>query len=72
MITEHLPNTGQPDPNKLTEVQIKHWRTVLLGLLGPYANLMRPDEIQKFRDNFQREADKRAAEETPNQTKQTP
>ena len=41
------------DSDKLTPEQIKNWRSVLLGMLGPYALLMPDEDVQKMRDNMQ-------------------
>lgn len=38
---------------KLTEEQIKKWRTVLAAMVGPYAFFMSNEEIQKYRDDMQ-------------------
>jgi len=43
---------------KLTEQQIKNWRFVLLGTLGPYANIMRDEDIEKIAENMQRRLDR--------------
>jgi len=37
----------------LTSEQIENWRRVLLGMIGPYALLMSPKQIQRYRDRFQ-------------------
>lgn len=42
---------------KLSPEQIENWRKVLFGMIGPYAKIMPADEIQKFRDKMQRDAD---------------
>ncbi len=38
---------------KLTPEQIKNWRTVLCGMIGPYALIMPDEKVQKIRDNMQ-------------------
>lgn len=38
---------------KLTDEQIKNWREVLVGMIGPYALIMPKEEIQAFRDKTQ-------------------
>jgi hypothetical protein len=48
-----LPPLCSADSNKLTPEQIKNWRNVLLGMLGPYALLMPDEDVQKMRDNMQ-------------------
>ena len=35
---------------KITEKQIENWRSVLVGMIGPYALIMPKEDIQKFRD----------------------
>ena len=47
---------------KLTPEQIKNWRNVLASMLGPYAFIMPDEQVQKFRDRLQAEADKLAKE----------
>lgn len=37
----------------LTQEQIKNWRTVLIGLVGPWALLMPDAEVQALRDEMQ-------------------
>jgi len=39
--------------DKMTPEQIKNFRTVLIGTLGPYAILMPDSEVEKMRDRFQ-------------------
>jgi hypothetical protein len=41
------------DSDKLTPEQIKNWRNVLLGTVGPYALLMPDEDVQKMRVNMQ-------------------
>jgi len=43
----------------LTPEQIKNWRNVLLGMIGPYALLMPDAEVQAMRDKLQSELAKR-------------
>ena len=40
--------------NRLTPEQIQHWRTVLCGILGPYALIAPDSTIQAIRDQFQK------------------
>jgi hypothetical protein len=42
---------------QLTPEQIKNWRTVMIGMLGPYAMLMPDEDVQRLRDRFQEIAD---------------
>lgn len=37
----------------LTPEQIKNWRNVLLGMIGPYAMLMPDADVQMMRDRMQ-------------------
>ena len=37
----------------LTPEQIKNWRNVLVGMVGPYALIMPDADVQKFRDRMQ-------------------
>ena len=39
--------------NQLTPDQIKHWRQVLLHVVGPGAMLIPDAMVQEFRDRFQ-------------------
>lgn len=41
------------DSDKLIPEQIKNWRNVLLGMIGPYALMMPDEDVQKMRDNMQ-------------------
>ena len=41
----------------LTPEQIKHWRGVLLRMLGPYALIMPEADIQEMRTKFQEMVD---------------
>lgn len=43
--------------DKLTPEQIKNWRSVLYGMFGPYALIMPENQINQFRDKYQKEAD---------------
>lgn len=49
---------NEPSDDKLTPEQIKNWRNALVGILGPWALIMPPEDIQAFRDKMQAEADK--------------
>jgi hypothetical protein len=40
----------------MTPEQIKNWRDVLCGMVGPYALIMPEEMIVKFRDKFQEKA----------------
>jgi hypothetical protein len=42
---------------ELTDEQVKNWRVTLSGLLGAYAVIMPVDQIIKFANQFQEEAD---------------
>lgn len=42
----------------LTEQQIKNWRFVLLGTLGPWANIMPAADIERIAENMQRRVDR--------------
>ena len=37
----------------LSPEQIKNWRKILVGMVGPYALIMSEREIQMFRDKMQ-------------------
>ena len=39
--------------DKLTLEQIKNWRNILCGLVGPYARFMSDEQIQAYRDKMQ-------------------
>jgi len=41
----------------MTPEQVLNWRTVLVGMIGPYAFIMSEEEIYKFRDVFQAKVD---------------
>lgn len=43
---------------KLTPEQIKNWRNVLFGMIGPYALIAPDEDIQKMRDEMQKRANK--------------
>ena len=43
---------------KLTPEQIKNWRKILAGMVGPYAFLMPDEEVQAIRDRMQARLDK--------------
>jgi hypothetical protein len=47
-----LTNSG-----RLSDEQIENWRKVLCGIVGPYALVMPKEDIQKFRDKMQANAD---------------
>jgi hypothetical protein len=38
---------------QLTPEQIKNWREVLCGMIGPYGLMMPPEEVQRLRDTMQ-------------------
>lgn len=42
---------------KMTPEQIKNFRTVLIGMLGPYALIMSDEDVEKMRDKFQEKID---------------
>lgn len=42
----------------LTEQQIKNWRFVLLGTLGPWANIMPAEDIERIATAMQMRADR--------------
>lgn len=48
----------------LTPQQIDNWRTMLLGMIGPYALIMPAEHIQQYRDKLQARANKLATEGT--------
>jgi len=41
---------------KLSPEQLKNWRRVLVGIIGPYALMMPEEDIQKYRDKMQKQA----------------
>ena len=45
--------TEQNNDRTLTPEQVKNWRRVLLGVIGPYALLMSDEEVQQVRDKMQ-------------------
>ena len=52
---------------KLTPEQIKNWRKVLCGMIGPYALIMSEEQVTKLRDKFQNmanSADKKEQSQT--------
>lgn len=52
-------STMQTDKDeKLTPEQIKNWRNILAGMIGPYAFIMPDDQVQKIRDKMQRDINK--------------
>ena len=44
--------------DQLTDQQIENWRSVLVGIIGPYALLMPDEQVQALRDRYQDIADK--------------
>ena len=42
----------------MTPEQIKNWRNILCGMLGPYALIMPEEDIIKMKDNFQKRVNK--------------
>ena len=42
----------------LTPEQIKNWRIVLCGMIGPYAMIMPDDDVQAIKDKMQKDANK--------------
>jgi hypothetical protein len=42
----------------LNEEQVKNWRNVMGGILGPYASLMPIEKIEAIRDCLQKETEK--------------
>jgi len=44
-------NTDKKD--KLSAKQIKNWRDILCGIIGPYALIASDTEIQQLHDKFQ-------------------
>lgn len=43
---------------KLTDEQVKNWRNVLLGIIGPYALIMPKEDVKKMAEKFQEEINK--------------
>lgn len=41
------------ETDKLTKQQIENWRSVLVGMIGPYALLMKDEQVQHMRDRYQ-------------------
>lgn len=41
------------EPKQLTSEQIKNWRNVLCGMIGPWALMMPDKEVQQLRDKMQ-------------------
>ena len=56
-------------PNELTDEQVENWRRILLGAIGPYAQLMTRAEVQAYRDRMQAIADKLPDDEQKAETK---
>jgi hypothetical protein len=50
-----------PD-GKLSPEQIQNWRRVLPSILGPLAQALSDEDIQRFRDDMQRQTDDMAAQ----------
>lgn len=48
--------------DKLTPEQIKNWREILVGQIGPYASIMSDEAIQAMRDMMQTRVDEIAEE----------
>jgi len=46
------------DENKLSPEQIENFRRVLAMQIGAYAFLMKPEEIQRYRDTLQKKINK--------------
>lgn len=44
----------------LTPQQIENWRKMLFSLIGPYALIAPPEDIQRMRDDMQRRANEDA------------
>jgi len=40
---------------KLTPEQIKNWRKILYQSIGPYALIMSNEEVQRFKDDMQKQ-----------------
>jgi hypothetical protein len=36
----------------LTDAQIENWRIVLIGMFGPYANIMPREDIETYVENL--------------------
>ncbi len=47
----------------LTPEQIKNWRQVLFGMIGPYALIMPDAEVQLLRDRMQQQVDQKSVKE---------
>jgi trans-aconitate methyltransferase len=45
------------ETDKLTKQQIENWRSVLVGMIGPYALLMTDEQVQNIRDQYQGKID---------------
>jgi hypothetical protein len=54
------------EATKLTEEQIKNWRKMLCGILGPYALIMPVEDIEKMRYKIQEQVDKLPTKELSN------
>ena len=55
--TVEISNKNNNNDGKLSPKQIKSWRRVLCGMIGPYALVMPKEQIQVFRDKMQKDAD---------------
>lgn len=53
------------EPKQLTSEQIKNWRTVLCGQIGPYALMMPDEEVQRLKDKMQSNLDEQSIKEKP-------
>lgn len=50
-------NAGSLDAlvsGRLNAEQLRNWRNVLLGMMGPWALMMPDDDVQQMRDEMQR------------------
>ena len=45
---------------KLTAEQIRNWRRALIPIIGLYALMIPAEDIQEYRDSFQRECDRKS------------
>lgn len=46
----------ETEAGRLTPEQVKNWRNMLLGMIGPYALIMPVEDVQRFRDMMQARA----------------
>lgn len=51
---------------KLTPQQVENWRRVLHGMIGPYALIMSPEEIEALRDKIEQGAPEEVEEQLCN------